>query len=97
MAHIVGTERPIGWAWGLAFDQNKNGVQLSQAMIILAALSGSIDRPGGLTSTSVGSPRQVAHGTARCYGRRCVGKAHRRRCMAGPFCMGMATTSPMRR
>ena len=48
-AHIIGTERPIGWAWGLAFDQNKNGVQLSQAFIILAALAGSIDRPGGLT------------------------------------------------
>ena len=48
-AHIIGTERPIGWAWGLAFDQNKNGVQLSQAMIILAAMAGSIDRPGGLT------------------------------------------------
>ena len=49
VAHILGTERPIGWAWGLAFDQNKNGVQLSQAMIILAAMCGSIDRPGGLT------------------------------------------------
>lgn len=48
-AHIIGTERPIGWAWGLAFDQNKNGVQLSQAFIVLAALAGSIDRPGGLT------------------------------------------------
>ncbi len=48
-AHIIGTERPIGWAWGLAFDQNKNGVQLSQAFIILAGLAGSIDRPGGLT------------------------------------------------
>ena len=49
MAHIIGTERPIGWAWGLAFDQNKNGVQLSQTFIVLAALAGSIDRPGGLT------------------------------------------------
>ncbi len=49
VAHIIGTERPIGWAWGLAFDQNKNGVQLSQAFIILAAMAGSIDRPGGLT------------------------------------------------
>ena len=49
VAHIIGTERPIGWAWGLAFDQNKNGVQLSQAMILLAALAGSIDSPGGLT------------------------------------------------
>lgn len=45
VAHILGTERPIGWAWGLAFDQNKNGVQLSQAMILLAAMTGSIDTP----------------------------------------------------
>lgn len=49
VAHIIGTERPISWAWGLAFDQNKNGVQVSQIMIILAAMSGSLDRPGGLT------------------------------------------------
>ncbi|WP_418742745.1 molybdopterin-dependent oxidoreductase, partial [Enorma massiliensis] len=49
VAHIIGTERPIGWAWGLAFDQNKNGVQLSQAFILLAALSGAVDRPGGIT------------------------------------------------
>jgi anaerobic selenocysteine-containing dehydrogenase len=49
VAHIIGTERPIGWAWGLAFDQNKNGVQLSQAFIILAAMAGSVDRPGGIT------------------------------------------------
>lgn len=49
VAHIIGTERPIGFAWGLAFDQNKNGVQLSQAFIIIAAMAGSIDRPGGLT------------------------------------------------
>ena len=49
VAHIIGTERPIGFAWGLAFDQNKNGVQLSQAFILLAAMAGSIDSPGGLT------------------------------------------------
>jgi len=49
VAHILGTERPISWAWGLAFDQNKNGVQLSQAFISLCAMCGSIDTPGGVT------------------------------------------------
>ncbi|MEE8723116.1 MAG: molybdopterin-dependent oxidoreductase [Eggerthellaceae bacterium] len=49
VAHIIGTERPIGFAWGLAFDQNKNGVQLSQAFICIEAMAGAIDRPGGVT------------------------------------------------
>jgi anaerobic selenocysteine-containing dehydrogenase len=48
-ADILGKARPISWAWGLAFDQNKNGVQLAQAFLYLCALCGSIDTPGGVT------------------------------------------------
>ena len=53
VAEILGTARPISWAWGLAFDQNKNGVQLGQAFLSLCAMCGSIDTPGGVT---VGPP-----------------------------------------
>jgi anaerobic selenocysteine-containing dehydrogenase len=49
VAHILGTERPISWCWGLAMDQNKNGVQVAQLMMIMAAMTGSMDRPGGIT------------------------------------------------
>lgn len=49
VAEIIGTVRPISWAWGLAFDQNKNGVQLGQAFLSLCAMAGSIDTPGGVT------------------------------------------------
>ena len=53
VADILGHERPITWAWGLAFDQNKNGVQAGQGFLALAAMCGSIDTPGGIT---VGPP-----------------------------------------
>ena len=49
VADILGTARPICWAWGLAFDQNKNGVQLGQTFLALCAMCGSIDTPGGIT------------------------------------------------
>jgi len=49
VARIIATEKPVTWAWGLAFDQNKNGVQLGQAFLALCALCGSIDTPGGIT------------------------------------------------
>ncbi len=53
VADILGNERPISYAWGLAFDQNKNGVQLGMAFLCLCAMTGSIDTPGGIT---VGPP-----------------------------------------
>lgn len=48
-ARLIGTSRPVSYAWGLPVDQNPNGVQVGHAIIALAALSGSIDSPGGLT------------------------------------------------
>ena len=49
VATIVATDGPVTWAWGLAFDQCKNGVQMSQMFLILCAMCGSIDVPGGIT------------------------------------------------
>ncbi|MBR2522689.1 MAG: molybdopterin-dependent oxidoreductase, partial [Coriobacteriales bacterium] len=50
-AHILGdpANRPASIAWGLAVDQNSNGVQVAQLIIIIQALMGVIDVPGGLT------------------------------------------------
>ncbi|MDR0499637.1 MAG: molybdopterin-dependent oxidoreductase [Coriobacteriales bacterium] len=48
-ARLLATEKPVTWAWGLAFDQNKNGVQLGMAFLALTAFTGSIDSPGGIT------------------------------------------------
>ncbi|MDR1016284.1 MAG: molybdopterin-dependent oxidoreductase, partial [Coriobacteriales bacterium] len=42
-------DRPSSIAWGLAVDQNPNGVQLGHAIIAIEALTGNIDIPGGLT------------------------------------------------
>ncbi len=49
VAKIIGHANPVSWCWGLAFDQNKNGVQLCQAFLSLCAMTGSIDSPGGIT------------------------------------------------
>jgi anaerobic selenocysteine-containing dehydrogenase len=48
-ARLLAAEKPVSWAWGLAFDQNKNGVQLGMAFLALTAFTGSIDSPGGIT------------------------------------------------
>jgi anaerobic selenocysteine-containing dehydrogenase len=42
-------EKPVSIAWGLAVDQNPNGTQVGHITIALAAITGNIDIPGGLT------------------------------------------------
>jgi len=56
VARLLATNHPCSIAWGLAVDQNQNGVQLGQAIISIAALCNMIDVPGGLT---VGPPEQM--------------------------------------
>lgn len=56
VARILGTNHPCSIAWGLAVDQNPNGVQMGQAIISIAALCNMIDVPGGLT---VGPPEAM--------------------------------------
>ncbi len=56
VARTLATELPFTIAWGLAVDQNPNGVQLGQGIIYLAALCGMIDVPGGLT---IGPPEAM--------------------------------------
>ena len=53
LARYIGTTHPGSIAWGLATDQQTNGIQAGQAMLDIAAITGNLDVPGGLT---VGAP-----------------------------------------
>ncbi|MCM1565665.1 MAG: molybdopterin-dependent oxidoreductase [Dehalobacter sp.] len=47
VARILGTKKPNAISWGLSIDQNPNGVQVGQAVLSIAAITGNLDIPGG--------------------------------------------------
>ena len=49
VARIIGTAKPCPIQWGLAVDENPNGVQLGHAILALIAITGNLDVPGGIT------------------------------------------------
>jgi len=49
VARTFATNKPSAIQWGLAVDENPNGVQLGHAILALAAITGNIDVPGGIT------------------------------------------------
>jgi len=53
VARLISVNHPVSIAWGLAVDQNPNGTMAGQAILSIAAITGNIDVPGGLT---LGSP-----------------------------------------
>jgi anaerobic selenocysteine-containing dehydrogenase len=48
-ARLYGTSHPSSVCWGLAVDQNPNGVQLGLCLMSLMAITGDLDAPGGTT------------------------------------------------
>ncbi len=46
-ARIIAKAHPVDFTWGVAFDQNVNGIQAAQCYIALAAITGNLDIPGG--------------------------------------------------
>ncbi|MGI6032045.1 MAG: molybdopterin-dependent oxidoreductase, partial [Coriobacteriales bacterium] len=48
-ARLYGNASPSSVCWGLAVDQNPNGVQLGQCLIALMSITGYLDAPGGTT------------------------------------------------
>lgn len=46
-ARRYATAKPASIAWGLAFDQNPNGVQAGHCAMALMAITGNVDIPGG--------------------------------------------------
>lgn len=53
IARLLATAKPTSMMWGLAIDQNPNGVQLGHCLLALTAITGNLDVPGG---TIVGRP-----------------------------------------
>lgn len=49
VARFIATNKPGSIQWGLAVDENPNGVQLGHAILSLAAITGNLDVPGGIT------------------------------------------------
>lgn len=49
VARFMATQKPGAIQWGLAVDENPNGVQLGHAILSLCAITGNLDVPGGIT------------------------------------------------
>jgi anaerobic selenocysteine-containing dehydrogenase len=49
VAREFATNKPSSIQWGLAVDENPNGVQLGHAILSLIAITGNLDVPGGVT------------------------------------------------
>lgn len=49
VARAIATSKPTAIQWGLAIDENPNGVQLGHAILSLIAITGNLDVPGGIT------------------------------------------------
>ena len=48
-ARAIAENHPSSFMWGLAIDTNSNGVQAGHTVLILAAILGDLDVPGGVT------------------------------------------------
>ncbi len=48
-ARMIAKAKPCSIQWGLATDENPNGVQMGHAILSLAAITGNLDTPGGIT------------------------------------------------
>lgn len=46
-ARMYATAKPAAISWGLAIDQNANGMQVGQCILDLMAITGNVDVPGG--------------------------------------------------
>lgn len=49
VARVFAKAKPASLGWGLAVDQNPNGVQLGHSLLALVAMTGNLDVPGGVT------------------------------------------------
>ena len=51
VARMYGNAHPAAILWGLAIDQNPNGMQAGQCIVALMAICGNLDVPGGIMMT----------------------------------------------
>ncbi len=59
-ARMYANAKPASIAWGLAFDQNPNGMQAAQAVVSLIAITGNLDVPGGNVIADLSAPEDMA-------------------------------------
>lgn len=74
VARAFAGNAPSSICWGLALDQQTNGMQASQALLSVAAICGYLDVPGGITITPTGltptkeqSMSFLFHWRSECY------------------------------
>jgi anaerobic selenocysteine-containing dehydrogenase len=59
-ARMMATAKPCTFMWGLAMDQNTNGVQVCQCWLDVVAITGNLDIPGGVVLGNPGANRFLA-------------------------------------
>lgn len=63
-AHMYAAAKPASIAWGLAFDQNTNGMQAGQCVLALMAMCGNLDVPGGNIVADLSMPEDLTSDAA---------------------------------
>lgn len=58
-AHMYAAAKPASIAWGLAFDQNTNGMQAGHCVLAMIAMSGNLDVPGGNIIADLSMPQDL--------------------------------------
>lgn len=59
LTRMYAAAKPASIAWGLAFDQNTNGMQAGQCMLALISLTGNLDVPGGNIVADLSQPEDM--------------------------------------
>lgn len=74
-ARMYANAKPASLQWGLAFDQQTNGMQLSHCAIALMAITGNVDVPGGqiLGNASAGQ-NETGFGFESALGKELISK-----------------------
>lgn len=59
LAREYAKAKPASIAWGLAFDQNTNGMQAGHCMLAMVAITGNLDVPGGNIIADLSQPEDM--------------------------------------
>ncbi|HJI99570.1 MAG TPA: molybdopterin-dependent oxidoreductase [Coriobacteriaceae bacterium] len=59
LARMYATAKPASIAWGLAFDQNTNGMQAGHCVLALMSITGNLDVPGGNVVADLSQPEDL--------------------------------------
>ncbi len=68
VARMYANAHPASIAWGLAFDQNTNGMQAGHCMLAMICMCGNLDVPGGNIIADLSMPEDLSEGQAANQG-----------------------------